>query len=65
MTCIKKARMKFRCPFTSNAKSELKYVVFEISKAISQKFRKGARSCFNSLVHAAASFQRTLSVLTE
>lgn len=37
MTCIKKARMKFRCPFTSNAKSELKYVVFEIRKAISQK----------------------------
>ena len=64
VTFIKKARLEFRGSLTSDTQAELKYVVLEVCKAISQKLRKGTRFCFNSLAHTATTLESTFPVLT-
>ena len=64
VTFIKKARLELRCSFASDTQTELKYVILEVCKAISQKLRKGTRFCLDSLAHTAATLESTLPVLT-
>ena len=64
VTFIKKARLEFRGSFASDTQAELKYIVLEVDKAISQKLSKGTRFCFNSFAHTATTLESTFSVLT-